>query len=188
MLALIVAASTFHCSVNIASGAEFTLTDGRSIEGEILHASDSAVIIWVHTGELTQLNRGTVNRVELLTDTHGVVAGRLESWTEGVYEIETEDKFIKVKGSRIVAERRKVPAARKRYKFGNMLHGEYCRNAYTQVSKADVSGPVAMALGEESCGLGGAGNETIAEAEAEALKRCKSATTGCRIIFSKGAD
>jgi hypothetical protein len=81
-----------------------------------------------------------------------------------------------------------VATERKAYKFGNMVHGEYCRIAYIEILKDNVLGPVAMALGEDSCGLGGAGNETVADAEAEALEKCKSATSGCRIIFSKGYD
>lgn len=86
------------------------------------------------------------------------------------------------------ADKQIAESAREQYKFDDMLHGEYCSNAYIQVLKAGVSGPVAMALGVDSCGFGGDSNETVADAEAEALKRCRSATTGCRIIFSKGAD
>ena len=84
----------------------------------------------------------------------------------------------------------KVPGERIGYKFSKVMFGEYCETAFIQLLKASVSGPVAMALGEESCGIGGAGTETVtdAEAEAEALEKCKSATTGCRIIFTKGAD
>ena len=81
----------------------------------------------------------------------------------------------------------KVPGERIGYEFSNMMFGEYCMTAYVELSKASVSGLAAMALGEESCGMSGAGNETVADAEAEALeKKCKSATIGCRIIFTTG--
>ncbi|MDH3581871.1 MAG: BA14K family protein [Hyphomicrobiales bacterium] len=80
----------------------------------------------------------------------------------------------------------KVPGERIKYKFSAMMFGEYCKTAYVQLSKVSGSGPAAMALGEESCGISGAGNETVADAEAEALEKCKSATIGCRIIFTTG--
>jgi len=80
----------------------------------------------------------------------------------------------------------KVSGERIGYNFSNMMFGEYCEAAYVQLSKASGSGPAAMALGEESCGISGAGNETVADAEAEALEKCKSATIGCRIIFTTG--
>ena len=80
----------------------------------------------------------------------------------------------------------KVPGERIKYTFSAMMFGEYCRTAYVQLSEMSGSGPAAMALGEESCGISGAGNETVADAEAEALEKCKSATIGCRIIFTTG--
>lgn len=44
------------------------------------------------------------------------------------------------------------PKARIGYKFSNMRDGEYCKNGYVRLSRGKIVGPVAMALGKESCG------------------------------------
>lgn len=80
------------------------------------------------------------------------------------------------------------PRERIGYKFSNMADGAYCRTAYLEMSKPSTLGPLAMALGAESCGLAGVGHKTAAAAEIAAMKKCETATAQCRIILSRNKN
>lgn len=115
-----------------------------------------------------------INHKDELSDSlNGVVRGVSP---KGGHAGEPRNRFMRDIAS-------EYPNARIGYKFSNMRDGEYCKNSYVRLSRGKIAGPVAMALGKESCGISGKGNVTLAKAKAEALQKCKSATTKCRIIF-----
>ncbi len=108
-LVLPILAAVFLCCAQAALGASFTLEDGRRIEGEIVYARGSTLMIRDADGALVQVGRSAVERVELEAGERGLVAGALKGWDQGVYEIDTPDSILKVKDRKIVAERRVLP-------------------------------------------------------------------------------
>ena len=105
-LGLLVAMLFLFCNVNIALGATFVLQDGKRIQGEVIYASASSVIIRKTNGATAQLGRHTIERVRLATDNGAVLAGKLESWKKGVYEISTDSGVFKVQARRIISQRK----------------------------------------------------------------------------------
>ena len=108
-LVLPILAAVFLCCAQAAQGASFTLEDGRQIEGEIVYARGSTLMIRDAEGALVQVGRSAVERVALKAGKRGLVAGALKSWDQGVYEIDTPDSILKIKDRKIVAERRVLP-------------------------------------------------------------------------------
>ena len=104
-LTLLVAILVLFCNVNMALGATFVLQDGKRIEGEIVYASASSVVIRKTNGATAQLGRHTIERVRLATDNDAVLAGKLESWKKGVYEISNDSGVFKVQARRIISQR-----------------------------------------------------------------------------------
>jgi hypothetical protein len=104
-LTLLVAMLFLFCNVNMAQGATFVLQDGKRIEGEIVYASASSVIIRKTNGATAQLGRHTIDRVTLATDNDAVLEGELEGWKKGVYEISTDSGVFKVQTRRIISQR-----------------------------------------------------------------------------------
>ncbi len=104
-LTLLVAILFLFCNVNIALGASFVLQDGKRIEGEIVYASASSVIIRKTNGATAQLGRHTIDRVRLATGKDAVLEGELESWEMGVYEISNQSSVYKVRDRRIISQR-----------------------------------------------------------------------------------
>ncbi|MGI9462991.1 MAG: Calx-beta domain-containing protein [Aestuariivirgaceae bacterium] len=98
---------TWHQATALA--AEFTLQDGKRMEGEIVYGSASSVIIRQQSGALVQLSRRAIDSVRLVTNKRKVLSGALESWDNGVYEIRTDDDVFKVQLGRIIAERADLP-------------------------------------------------------------------------------
>ena len=109
VLALPVLAAVLLCGLQAALGASFTLRDGRQIEGEIVYARGSTLMIRDLDGALVQVGRSAVERVELEAGKRGTVAGALKGWDQGVYEIDTADSIVEVKGGKVVSERRVLP-------------------------------------------------------------------------------
>lgn len=104
-LALVVVAA-FIWPASTALGATFTLQNGTSIEGEILYASTSAVVIRTSSGALEQLSRRVIDRVAIRTRKNGTLTGALVSWAGGVYEIETGQKVFRVQQQQVLPDRR----------------------------------------------------------------------------------
>lgn len=103
--AVVLAAQAF---AGAGDAAEFRSRDGSSVTGEIVFASGNSIMVRDPTGAMVQLGRRALEQVEVATES-GPVAGSLESWSGGVYEIRTEDRLVKVQGRKIVAERRIFP-------------------------------------------------------------------------------
>ena len=74
------------------------------------------------------------------------------------------------------------------YKFSNMADGEFCKNAYVNLSRGLVAKPAAMALGDQSCGVSSAISTSTPAAKIEALKKCRAVTSKCRIIFPEDSN
>ncbi|MDJ0944203.1 MAG: Calx-beta domain-containing protein [Kiloniellales bacterium] len=108
-LALPLLAAAWLCGAQAALGASFTLEDGRRIEGEIVYARGSSLMIRETSGALVQVGRSAVQRVELKAGKAGKVAGDLLGWDQGVYEIDTAEAVLMVKGRKVLEERRVIP-------------------------------------------------------------------------------
>lgn len=104
-LALLAAILFLFCNVNMALGASFVLQDGKRVDGEIIYASASSVIIRETNGATAQLGRHTIERVKLATDNNAVLEGVLKSWKNGVYEISNGSDVFEVKARKIISKR-----------------------------------------------------------------------------------
>ena len=69
------------------------------------------------------------------------------------------------------------------YKFSNMKHGEYCKDAYVRISRTIFNFPTAYALGDDSCGISEIDAASDEAAKAHAMAECNKHTQGCRIIY-----
>lgn len=87
-----------------AEAATFTLRDGSSVEGEIVHVTRNTLMVRLMAGGLRQLSRHDLDSVTIATDTEGAVQGSLESWKDGVYEIQADGRLLKLKNRQVVAE------------------------------------------------------------------------------------
>ncbi len=108
-VALPMLAAALLLSAQAALGASFTLEDGRQIEGDIVFARGSTLMIRDTSGAMVQVGRSAVQRVELKAGKKGKVSGALAGWDKGVYEIDTADSVVRVKGRKVVEERRVLP-------------------------------------------------------------------------------
>ena len=108
-VALPMFAAALLLSAQAALGASFTLEDGRQIEGDIVFARGSTLMIRERSGAMIQVGRGAVRQVELKAGKAGKVSGALKGWDQGIYEIDTADSVVKVKGRKVVEERRVLP-------------------------------------------------------------------------------
>lgn len=69
------------------------------------------------------------------------------------------------------------------YKFSNMRDGDYCKDAFVNLSRAKFEFPVAYALGDQSCGFSNANIGSLETAKLHALAECEKQTTNCRLII-----
>ena len=86
-----------------ASAASFELAGGERLEGEVVHATRSALMVRAASGGIRQLSLSDVERVALSTE-EGEVAGALLSWRDGVYEVDAGERRVKVADGRVVGE------------------------------------------------------------------------------------
>ncbi len=107
--AVAVFATMFFWDQTTAFAATFELKDGDQIEGEIIFASSSSIIVRKQTGTLAQLSRHAIDNIKLVTEKRGVLSGSLVSWNDGVYEIKIDDTVFTVQLSKIIDEREDVP-------------------------------------------------------------------------------
>ena len=108
-VALPLIAAALLWGAQAARGASFTLEDGREIRGDIVFARGSTLMIREPSGAMVQVGRSAVRQVEIEAGKKGKVSGALVGWDQGVYEIDTADSVIKVKGRKVVEERRVLP-------------------------------------------------------------------------------
>ena len=92
----------------IASGADaatFLLDNGSSVEGEIIHATRNTLMVRLSkSGGVKQLARSSVKSVEITTSGGETISGTLESWANGVYEIESDARLVKIDDREVVAQ------------------------------------------------------------------------------------
>lgn len=69
------------------------------------------------------------------------------------------------------------------YKFSNMRDGDYCKDAFINLSREEFEYPVAYALGDQSCGFNDANMGSLETVKSHALSECKTQTSNCRIII-----
>ncbi len=108
-VALPLIAAALLWGAQAAWGASFTLEDGREIRGDIVFARGSTLMIREPSGAMVQVGRSAVRQVEIKAGKKGKVSGALVGWDQGVYEIDTADSVVKVKGRKVVEERRVLP-------------------------------------------------------------------------------
>lgn len=85
--------------------ATFELKDGSSVQGEVVHATRNTLMVRLSTGGgLRQLSRHDLESVSVTTNTDGIIAGSLESWDDGVYELQAQGRMVKLKNGSVLAE------------------------------------------------------------------------------------
>lgn len=101
----LLAAGTMLALATAADAATFTLRDGTRVEGEIVHVTRNTLMLRLMPGGgLKQLSRHELQSVTIVTDAEGTVEGSLESWKDGVYEIQADGRLLKLRNQQVVAE------------------------------------------------------------------------------------
>ena len=91
-------------TASLAEAATFKLNNGETVEGEVVHVTRNTLMVRLSTGGgLQQLSRGAVEVVQITTSSGEEVSGSLESWRDGVYEIESDDRLIQVTNKKILS-------------------------------------------------------------------------------------
>ena len=102
---VLLAAVALLAIVSGADAATFLLDNGSSVEGEIVHATRNTLMVRLSkSGEVKQLARSSVKSVEITTNGGETISGTLESWANGVYEIESDERLVKIDGREVIAE------------------------------------------------------------------------------------
>ena len=86
------------------NAATFFLSDGKTIEGEVVHATRNTLTVRQDIGGIRQLPRSKVKRVQIMTSLGDQISGPLKSWHNGVYEIEADGQLIQVRNREIIRE------------------------------------------------------------------------------------
>ncbi len=174
-----------------AKGAEFLLKDGKRLNGEVVYASQSALVIREKGGAVQQLSRRALDKVDIWTRKHGRLSGDLLGWSDGRYRLETKDKVFEIKGRRVLAETAretaKQQAAKASMEKASKEEASLKKPAPAAV-KAVESAPVQSAS-ESNTGDGAGKKQTVkAETAAATKDPAKPATkTGAqKVIVTAG--
>jgi hypothetical protein len=107
---VLLAAVALLAVASSADAATFLLDNGSSVEGEIVHATRNTLMVKLSRGGgVKQLARSSVESVEITTSGGETVSGTLESWANGVYEIDSNERLVKIEGREVVAEGNPTP-------------------------------------------------------------------------------
>lgn len=88
------AASLLAAAASSAYAETFTLEDGSVVEGRIVRSLGNTVSIKYDGAGMVQIPISSVRTVEIETADGGVITGRLTDWSNGVYQLSTEDGVI----------------------------------------------------------------------------------------------
>lgn len=101
-LSCVAAAATLLAGATLA--ATFQTTDGKRLEGEVVHATRNTIMVQEKLGGIQQLSLKDIESVEARTPEGKIVTGVLLGWKDGVYEIESSERRIKLGDGRAVGE------------------------------------------------------------------------------------
>jgi hypothetical protein len=87
------------------AGAEtFILDDGEAIEGFAISAVGGVISIKLPARGMRQLPLSAIRRIEIPVASGAPVVGRLLAWSAGTYEVLADDRMIRLRDGRILAE------------------------------------------------------------------------------------
>lgn len=81
-------------SVVMASLPSFSLKNGNSLVGKVLHATGSVLTVRPLNGSAKPISRAQIEAISFDSDDGGLVSGKLIDWKEGVYHIQVDDRAL----------------------------------------------------------------------------------------------
>lgn len=97
------------CSFGSAHGATLITVDGASVEGEVISATDDAIVIRRSIGGVEQMEIDSIDEVRIETDDGKTIVGEFLSWADGSYRLKIDDSLLTV---RFNGEFTAVPSAK----------------------------------------------------------------------------
>lgn len=94
-----------------ANAETFVLETGESFEGAIVRSVGGTVSIKLTERGVRQLPRAHIRRIEVPIEGDYAIRGTLAAWSNGIYEILSGDRLIKVRSGRILSDSLAAPAA-----------------------------------------------------------------------------
>jgi|GEM_PF-3922506 len=88
-----------------STAASLVLQNGEVVEGEVIAATRSTLMVRKDRGGVRQLIRSSVETVGVTTSKGRKVIGRFLGWSKGIYEIETEEAILLVSRAKVVESR-----------------------------------------------------------------------------------
>jgi hypothetical protein len=80
----------------------FKVTNGATLEGEIIRATSNTVTLRLDIGSMLLLPRNDIVSVIVDTERTGVVEGELDDWADGTYQIRVGSSLLKVRDNRVL--------------------------------------------------------------------------------------
>ena len=90
--------------VQPALAERFILADGEVIDGTIIQATKSSIAIKRAIGSLQLVRLKRIEEVQVDRPNKSPLAGRLISWTDGVYVLDVGDKIVEVRDGVVLSE------------------------------------------------------------------------------------
>ena len=136
-----------------AAAETFTLDDGSVVEGSVVRAIGATIAIRYEVAGLLMTPISSVQQVDIPTRDGGVISGRLVSWSDGVYRLQTDAGLVDaaVEDGTVVAI----------VELDDDSELEDVASAPAPTAASEESGPVAINAGFVYAGLADDGGRTF---------------------------
>lgn len=100
---LVLALVSSAAALREAAADVFTLENGERLEGTIVHATRNTIIIRRDIGGIRQVRAEDLTEVAITASDGGLLVGQLLGWADGVYELSSNDRVLRVQDGAVIA-------------------------------------------------------------------------------------
>jgi hypothetical protein len=100
---LVLALVSSAAALREAAADLFTLENGEQLEGTIVHATRNTIIIRRDIGGIRQVRAEDLTEVAITASDGGLLVGQLLGWADGVYELSSNDRVLRVQDGAVIA-------------------------------------------------------------------------------------
>ncbi len=86
-----------------AAAELFTLENGEQLEGTIVHATRNTIIILRDIGGIRQVRVKELTEIAITARDGRQLVGRFVGWADGVYELDADDRVLRVQDGAVIA-------------------------------------------------------------------------------------
>ena len=120
------------------TAAEFVLTNGKIIKGEVIQVTRNTLVIRPKRGGIRQLSRRQMKSVRIETKDGEVISGPLKNWQDGVYEIESDGQLVEVRNRTVVRDPSTTPTTQTVAEAKSVKDAASPENSAVAVAEAEV--------------------------------------------------